>query len=163
MSELTPIPYWLVWLGAGVFVASGLVSVALLVMIWMDRKVAESNAMFLMGLAVRMVIDAPLTGKDSEGYIYLVQSGDRYKIGMASSPMDRFKSLQTANPESLILVHIIKTNAMRAAESHLHARFLGKRTRGEWFALNTKDCIWLQSIKEIELQAESRKLEPEIR
>lgn len=82
----------------------------------------------------------------SPGFTYLVQAGGRYKIGKATDVAKRIKSLQTGSAEEIRLVHTIPTQRVELAEKQLHARFKGKRERGEWFDLSADDVTWLCSL-----------------
>jgi hypothetical protein len=85
--------------------------------------------------------------KDNDsGYVYVVKSGNYFKIGKTKSPKSRISSLQTGNPENIEPIYVIKCNNMSALETDLHRRFYNKRIRGEWYALNSEDLKHLGSL-----------------
>ena len=69
-------------------------------------------------------------------YLVLDAKNDRVKIGYASVPKQRLRTLQSASPSILSLALTItfqNKDAAEAFERHLHDRFDGYRIRGEWF------------------------------
>lgn len=80
-----------------------------------------------------------------EGGIYLMESNGFYKIGRATLPSQRLKSLQTGNPHEIKLIKTWHTNSFNGVccdciyESSLQALFSHKSVRGEWFALSSED------------------------
>ncbi|MES3013901.1 MAG: GIY-YIG nuclease family protein [Pseudomonadota bacterium] len=67
------------------------------------------------------------------GFVYFLQAGDGgpIKIGFASDPMQRARSLQTGNHEQ---VYLLATAPGSLQDEHgLHARFAHLNSRGEWF------------------------------
>lgn len=70
-------------------------------------------------------------------YVYIIKSGDLYKIGKAENPKKRLKSLQTGNPIELELQYTKKSQKSLELETKLHNHKLIKefRIRGEWFKL----------------------------
>jgi T5orf172 domain len=86
-------------------------------------------------------------GLPESGYVYFIYDPDKkdqVKIGMASNPEDRLKSLRTACPDLRILL-TIRTSDMRADEAYHHARWSAQR-RGdsEWFYLNTELLAFIE-------------------
>lgn len=73
-----------------------------------------------------------LKRKKEQGFIYLIKSENKMKIGWSEfSPTIRMKALQTGNPETLSLISFIKGS--QKAEKVLHQRFSHLNYRGEWF------------------------------
>ena len=72
------------------------------------------------------------------GYVYFVRNSDNdvIKIGFASNLGARIASLQTGNPELLVLV--MSLLGSREEEKQIHERFSSKRLRGEWFSLDAE-------------------------
>lgn len=71
---------------------------------------------------------------DHSGFIYFAQ-GSRWvpiKIGWASDPLDRLKSLQTGNADPLRLLFVAP--GTKQDETCVHRRFADARTAGEWFS-----------------------------
>ena len=75
----------------------------------------------------------------SEGWVYLLKSGNHYKVGRGDDLERRVKQVTTALPEKVDLLHAIKTDDPPGIESYWHRRFKEKRLNGEWFALNAAD------------------------
>ena len=69
-------------------------------------------------------------------YVYLLRSGKSFlvKIGFTREhPGIRLKSLQTGNPEQLILVDYLAVLDGLQLETRLHETYHLSRTNGEWF------------------------------
>lgn len=75
------------------------------------------------------------------GYVYLVKSGKRYKIGMSTDVQRRLLQLNTGMPDAGQLVHVINTDDPVGIEAYWHRRFAAKRVRpdAEWFDLSAED------------------------
>lgn len=83
--------------------------------------------------------------KDTSGYVYLI--GEIFdpetcgpvrlcKIGKASDhPMNRLIDMQTGNGRTLTLLGVIETKDRHALEKKLHAKFIKRNHRAEWFRL----------------------------
>lgn len=83
---------------------------------------------------------------DHCGFVYLMKSGDLYKIGRSKDPDKRFKQLQYTEPVPEEIVHLIESDACRKLESGLHHVFCDKRVDGEWFSLEDGDVEWLKTL-----------------
>jgi len=71
--------------------------------------------------------------------VYLMKCADFYKIGISTNPKARAKDLQTSNPLKVELIATKYTRKASKYESQLHSTYSGKRVRGEWFRLSSKD------------------------
>ncbi len=69
----------------------------------------------------------------SSGWVYAAWAfrSDMVKIGWATNPDARLRSLQASSP--LFLLPIWRVRGTRDLEHHLHGAFAGRRNHGEWF------------------------------
>jgi Meiotically up-regulated gene 113 len=75
-----------------------------------------------------------------QGFVYMLRSGRRYKIGFTNSPVRRFREVRIELPDETIQVHTIETDDPRGIEDYWHRRFASKRIRNsEWFELDVND------------------------
>ena len=74
------------------------------------------------------------------GYVYMLESRRRYKIGHTNSPTRRHREVSVNVPDPTKLVHTIETDDPRGIEGYWHTRFCTKRITGtEWFNLDADD------------------------
>ncbi len=81
------------------------------------------------------------------GFVYLMKSGKRFKIGRSNNAERREYELGIILPEELELVHKIITDYPSGIEKYWHGRFQDKRKRGEWFDLSAGDVKAFKSRK----------------
>jgi Meiotically up-regulated gene 113 len=73
------------------------------------------------------------------GYVYLLLSARKYKIGYSKAALSRASVVSNLSPEGGEIIHLIRTDDMRGIEAYWHNRFADKRGNGEWFALSAAD------------------------
>ena len=76
--------------------------------------------------------------KSNAGYVYIMQMGDYYKIGISTNPKKRAKEF-THLPEPIELIHTEKVCEYVSVEQQLHDIYSAKNKRGEWFSLTEQD------------------------
>ena len=89
------------------------------------------------------------TNTESNVYFALDEESNALKIGKADDVDDRLSTLQTGNPNPLIILYTIKCRSDWHAldlEKKLHERFDALHIRGEWFKYDLK--LFQQCFKE---------------
>jgi hypothetical protein len=79
-------------------------------------------------------------------FIYLIQSQEFFKIGVAQDVRNRLASLQTGNPNELVVISCWEFPNAEIVERCVHQRFDGVRKRGEWFLLTRLDLANFEKI-----------------
>jgi hypothetical protein len=87
------------------------------------------------------------TSKSYPGYVYLLQSGPYYKIGVSRNVDKRITQLATLPPFDLELVCVLEAADMYTLEHDLHHRFSEKRLHGEWFELTQSDVAYIEGLR----------------
>jgi hypothetical protein len=81
-------------------------------------------------------------GCASSVYVIRAAGTTAFKIGLATDPLRRLNTLQTASPALLELV--LSFPGDRRTEAELHQRFAAERLRGEWFAESPRLLAWIE-------------------
>jgi len=79
------------------------------------------------------------------GYVYLLKSGESYKIGHARNVTNRMLQIKPAMPHEVVLVDSIYTEDRYELEASMHEFFADKRLNGEWFNLSDSDVEMFKS------------------
>jgi hypothetical protein len=82
------------------------------------------------------------------GTIYVLRSGDYFKIGRSLNWETRRTKYITENPNEVEIVYVTSVHDYVEAEKILHDSFAHKRHRGEWFSLDGKDIEHIKSLLE---------------
>lgn len=81
------------------------------------------------------------------GFVYLMKSGQYYKLGRTNAAGRREYELAIQMPQKLMTVHTIRTDDPVGIEAYWHQRFRMKRQNGEWFDLDAADIKAFQRRK----------------
>lgn len=87
--------------------------------------------------------DKPVVSNNVPCVVYLLESDNKTKIGIAKSISSRIKMMQSGNPYPISLVYqhrFPSEKTAREVERTLHAHWKGSQLHGEWFNL-TKEQI----------------------
>jgi len=93
-----------------------------------------------------VIKDKPVSG----GYVYVMKSGQRYKIGMTSRKSGRLNEIKGLFPVIRLVLQIACHNA-GTVETYLHKKYKKQRIVREWYKLEKQDLEWLKSLHDYEL------------
>lgn len=92
-----------------------------------------------------------LVNSPRHGFVYLVDSQVGYfKIGRSREPVERFRKFDVMLPYDMMVIALIETKDMYKLEKELHWRFAESRVRGEWFALNPQQVLFIKRMAEVQ-------------
>lgn len=92
----------------------------------------------------------PTSAAAVSGYVYMMRSGRRYKIGHTNSPIRRHREVRLELPDPTTVVHTIATDDPDGVEGYWHIRFKLKRVRDtEFFELDASDVAAFKRWKRI--------------
>lgn len=104
---------------------------------WEDEDVNKRNTEIIDAywteLAKRVSEPTPKREKRSQGYLYLIHDTiqNTLKIGITANPKNRFRNLQLATSNKLVMLYALKGKAH--LEKELHKEFAEIRLASEWF------------------------------
>ena len=104
-----------------------------------DAKFCSGNCRVAFNRANKQPEVNTIKNEPLSGFIYIVECGKYYKIGITLDIKNRMGSIQTDNPHKLRLIFCQKTIEYQNLEAYCHNRFKDKRIRGEWFELTIED------------------------
>jgi hypothetical protein len=81
-----------------------------------------------------------------DGYVYFVRIGASVKIGFATDVSGRMRNIQTASPDPIHLIKVVR--GTREIERGFHQRFARYQMTGEWFALKGAVAMFLKDCTE---------------
>lgn len=90
---------------------------------------------------------------DLSGYVYILQCGDRFKIGASKNPERRARDIGNVIGQDVSLQHTISADDMYGAERALHEYFADLRLNGEWFNLTERDLVDVKQLHRYECGA----------
>tara|TARA_R110001606_G_scaffold397407_1_gene573766 strand:+ start:296 stop:886 length:591 start_codon:yes stop_codon:yes gene_type:complete len=74
-----------------------------------------------------------------EGYVYILKSGNKIKIGRSKNVESRLKIIQAMSAHEVELIGKFSSEDCCKLENDLHKAFADKRSHGEWFSISIKD------------------------
>jgi len=93
------------------------------------------------------------TPKQTADFLYLIQGGLFFKIGITKDIQKRLGHLQTSCPMPLKVIKSWQLDEARIVERHLHKLFQEYQTSGEWFLLPEAEVLQLCTFDESALRS----------
>ena len=112
---------------------------------WIDKNPTHSDLIDL--LPISKEPPNVVLKSVADGFVYLIKSGQFYKIGRGDELEKRVKQIRTALPDASVLEHSIRTDDPSGIEAYWHRRFADKRANGEWFKLTLQDVAAFKKRK----------------
>lgn len=106
---------------------------------WIGRNSEFSDLAELLPGPSDVPREKSVPATSGDGSVYLLKSGEFYKIGRSDNIERRVKQITVALPEEVTLVHAIRTDDPAGIEAYWHRRFADRRANGEWFRLSVSD------------------------
>lgn len=126
---------------------------ARIVLDWSKQKGGYDDVISICEALISSGLNAPTSEEPEQlvqtGFVYLIQSRDRYKIGLSNSAGRREYEIKTLMPDEVELLHEIETDDPSGVERYWHQRFADKRLKGEWFKLSAADVRAFKRWKKI--------------
>ena len=126
---------------------------ARLVLDWSEKKGGYDDVVGICKAVINSAPELPTVEEAEQliqtGFVYLIQSRDRYKIGLSNSAGRREYEIKTLMPDEVVLLHEIETDDRAGVERYWHQRFAEKRLKGEWFKLSAADVRAFKRWKKI--------------
>lgn len=87
--------------------------------------------------------------KPIEGFVYLLQAGQHFKIGKSVHFEKRLGQIKLQLPWAVEVVHTIRAADALKVEAHWHRRFTALRRNGEWFLLTEAEVAEFKSVSKM--------------
>ena len=104
-----------------------------------EGKEKYGTALNILREGISESLDHEIETLGVSGFVYLLRSGKKYKIGRSNAVGRRLRELSIQLPQKLNMVHVIETDDPGGIEQYWHRRFKENRKGGEWFVLSQED------------------------